>query len=249
MSGSLAFIGGPIGYCHAKDGPCNIENSVNMGNVSFRGSLLGFTFSGGLIGLLDVNCQEATVKNCANYGSVTFTGESKNLYMGGAIGTSQNYYQSHPLKILNSLNYGNIAFNGTISVEVFVGGFVGMASSAELWNCLSYGTISSTSEKVYIGGIVTGIETSLVSNCYWNEEIGPVGFALLRNPSITETSSFDKNFVLNESVSVGGYQGTSLIEALNTGADYYGKNDCSHWIVNKDENAVSFKVNSVKYSR
>ena len=38
-SDDYVYLGGIIGYCGATNGPCTIENSVNMGSASFNGNM------------------------------------------------------------------------------------------------------------------------------------------------------------------------------------------------------------------
>ena len=62
-------VGGIIGHCYAENGPCAIENSVNMGSVTFDGNTAGnygFSFFGGIAGRLSSYKYDITVKNCAN---------------------------------------------------------------------------------------------------------------------------------------------------------------------------------------
>ena len=48
------FVGGFIGYCYANNELCTIENSVNMGNVSFTGNISSRDlYLGGIAGYLE----------------------------------------------------------------------------------------------------------------------------------------------------------------------------------------------------
>ena len=111
-SGSnYAYVGGIIGYCYADDGKCAIENSVNMGSVSFSGYIRSSSYSlnlGGIAGYLYSYIYDSTVKNCANYGDVTYSGTSWSSYIGGIVGYSDSYYSSYGVYIYNSLNHGTI---------------------------------------------------------------------------------------------------------------------------------------------
>ena len=79
------YVGGIIGECYASNGPCTIENSVNMGSVTFSGSIGSSSslYLGGVVGYLSFS---STVKNCANYGDVTHSGTSYNSNIGGIAG-------------------------------------------------------------------------------------------------------------------------------------------------------------------
>lgn len=59
-----------------------------------------------------------------------------------------------------------------------------------------------------------------------------------------EAFEFDENFVLSERASIGDYNGTSLIEALNAYCDKYTAREYSRWALNREGNAISFVVNS-----
>ena len=84
---SFAYVGGIIGYC----GTPTIENSVNMGSVTFSGTLSSsssyFLFFGGIVGYLSSWNYDSTVKNCANYGDVTHSGRVIIHTSEGLLGT------------------------------------------------------------------------------------------------------------------------------------------------------------------
>ena len=81
-----AFVGGIIGECIADFGLCAIENSVNMGSVTFDGDISGYLYLGGISGYLSSYDYSSTVKNCANYGGITHFGQNRNAYIGGIVG-------------------------------------------------------------------------------------------------------------------------------------------------------------------
>ena len=89
-SGSdYAYLGGVIGDCYAPNGPCTIDNNVNMGSISFVGNANSRSlYLGGVIGYLYSYGYEAIVKNCANYGDVTHSGISNHSAIGGVVGYS-----------------------------------------------------------------------------------------------------------------------------------------------------------------
>ena len=88
FSGSGASIGGIIGQCYASNGPCTIENSVNMGSASFRGVPNVSLYLGSIAGYLESFSNfDSTVKNCANYGDLTYSGTSDyTSIIGGIVG-------------------------------------------------------------------------------------------------------------------------------------------------------------------
>ena len=85
-SSSPVFIGGVVGYCT----DCTIENTVNMGSITFTGNINSKNlFLGGIVGYLYTSNKEAIVKNCANYGSVTHSGTAGSYAeLGGIVGGS-----------------------------------------------------------------------------------------------------------------------------------------------------------------
>ena len=104
-----AYVGGIIGYYTVSNRKCTIENSVNMGSVSFSVNTNGNLYLGGIAGRL----HSFTMKNCANYGDVTDFRKSSNSYIGGLVGDSDGY-------IHNCLNHGTITRKGTTSSFFFV---------------------------------------------------------------------------------------------------------------------------------
>ena len=102
---NFAWVGGIIGWCN---GLCTIENSVNMGSVTFSGNISsGSLYLGGIAGYLYSSNHDSTVKNCANYGDVTHSGESYNSFIGGVVGDSAGT-SSNKVYIYNCLNQGAI---------------------------------------------------------------------------------------------------------------------------------------------
>ena len=123
------YVGGVVGRCYGYNGPCAIENNVNMGSVAFTGNITGtsgFLYLGGIAGELYALIREIIVRNCANYGSLSHSGTSGWVYIGGIVGYSRG---SSPktVYIQNSLNYGTITHNGTTSVHLHIGRILGYA--------------------------------------------------------------------------------------------------------------------------
>ena len=253
-SGSSAFIGGIIGECNVYDGPCIIENSVNMGRVSFSGNVVenGLTL-GGIAGGLVADEYVSTVKNCANYGELTHSGTSEASYVGGIIGSSSGYSEAgKKTTIYNSFNYGTITYEGTTtSEELHIGGIAGIASYTTIENCVSFGKFSLPTTVVgNIGSIAGSVYDKIsVNYTYFTSDLSSYKKYGDADPSPVESNvlSYDSNsFELSESVSIGEYIGKSLVGALNAAADYYVDSEYSHWLLNKDNKDVSFTINKNK---
>ena len=253
-----ACIGGIIGNCYADSGPCTIENSVNMGSVSFSGDVSGDFNSlklGGIAGQLSSSSSSSSnhdsiVKNCANYGDITDSGESKNSRIGGIIGHPWGSPESNRAYIYNCLNHGTITHEGTTSSYLNLGGIAGYTYNTTIENCVSAGKISlltTASKNNYTGSIVGRVyDGTSISYTYFASDLS--GYSkygyIDSEPSESNTLSYNSTtFELNGTVSAGSYTGTSLIDALNAAADYYALNDYSHWLLNKGNNAVTFTIN------
>lgn len=182
------------------------------------------------------------MKNCANYGGVTHSGTSNSAHIGGIVGWPV-VDSLDMASIQNCLNYGEITHDGT-SKYLYVGGILGYASETNLENCVSAGKITSNKASSYIGSIVGYAHSgSAISRCYWTSDTVYNKAYGGGYPTVTESTSFSgASFVLSEAVAIGNHTGTSLIDALNAAADYYYLRGYSHWLLNKDNNEVSFTV-------
>ena len=247
----IACIGGIIGECRGSNEACAIENSVNMGSVAFNGNASGgYLFLGGIAGDLSSFNYDIIIKNCANYGDVTHSGESSVSSVGGIVGYSQgNSSTTKRVCIYNSLNHGTITHNGTTSSYLFLGGITGYAYYTTIENCVSGGKISLlTTGSSYnsVGSIVGEVKSGTSINyAYFTSDLSGYNKYGEGNPSSeSNTLSYDStSFELSGTVSIGGYTGTSLIDALNGYADYYTLRDYSRWLLNKGSDAVSFTIN------
>ena len=237
-----AHIGGIIGYCWA-----TIENSVNMGSVTFTGNVSDgyYLYLGGIVGYLDSSSSyDTTVKNCANYGDVTHYGKSSSSYIGGIVGYSNRVY------IYNYLNYASIYHVDTTSNILRLGGIAGNTEYTTIDNCVSGGEISSHAtepDENYIGSIVGRVDSNTTINyCYWTSDLSDFDkYGTGAPASESNTFSYDSTtFELSETVSIGSYTGTSLIEALNGYSVYYKDRGYSQWLlINREYKAVSFTIN------
>ena len=161
-SWSSAYVGGFIGYGYANNGPCTIENSVNMASVSFTGNTGGSLYLGGIAGVMwSSNNNEASMKNCVNYGTVTNEGTVGGYFdIGGIVG----HFRDHTKSIQNCINYGTIRNLGSTANYMYMGGILGFVTvngdisqteQSSFENCLSAGKIEPTTPGTYkIGGIV-----------------------------------------------------------------------------------------------
>ena len=239
-----AYVGGIIGsLTHFLRGRSEavLESIVNLGNITFNGQYTDSFYRariGGIAGSSD-SYYTHYIKNCINYGTIKDTGLSSSR-IGGIVGLSEEG------SIYNCLNHGEIASNGKVS-GWRIGGIVGYMSDGTLENCVNDGKMSCTNDDGYVGSIVGYIyEPELFSRCYWNEEIHFDAFGKESSTKVTECATFNNDFVLNETVTIGSYTGKSLLDALNAYTEKYRSREYSHWLTNKDENAVSFTVNDKK---
>ena len=238
-------VGGVIGQCYSDTRNCTLENNVNMASVTFCGhpdDRGNYVYLGGIGGYVYARSQYSSIKNCANYGPVVNSGTGYEAYIAGIAGRS--YYAD----VQNCLNYGDIQHEWDTTKDLTIGGIVGYGTYTTFENCVNAGTIkASASGYKYIGNIIGyGTYTISLSHCYWNEETQFGVYGYVDMVETTECTSFNRDFVLNETVSVEKYTGKSLPDALNANSDRYRLREYSRWLTNKDENAVSFTVNDKK---
>ena len=213
-SSGSGYAGGIIGWCETSNGPCSIENSVNMGSVTFSGYISSYSLClGGIAGYLSSSGYDSTVKNCANYGDVTHSGESRNSYIGGIVGHS--YGPSKTVYIYNSLNYGTITHNDITSNYLYLGGIAGWADYTTIENCVSGGKISS-SKTSYIGSIVGHVNSGTsITHCFWTSDLSDYDVSGSGSPTTSNTS-----FIVSLNTTISG---------LN---DYAEKNSTwSRWVL------------------
>ena len=245
------YVGGILGNCNTINGPCAIENSVNMGSVTFNW-IIGsgyYLYLGGIAGYLSSSSSNgSTVKNCANYGDAINSGEGSTSFIGGIVGYSAGSSSSKRMYIYNCLNHGTITQDGTTYNYLYIGGIAGYAYYATIENCVSggkYSFITKPSDD-YIGGILGWDSSTTINFTYFTSDLsGYKKYGYLDSSSSeSNTLSYDStSFELNGTVSIGGYTGTSLIDALNAASDYNTTRDYSHWLLNKGSNVVTFTIN------
>ena len=239
------FVGGVIGYCTTRYSSCKVENCVNMGSVSFKGDTTKNVFIGGIAGALYSSTYVISIKNCVNYGSLTHSEASGYwVEIGGIVGIAQGTSSSSTISVQNCLNYGAITSTGS-SMYLAVGGIIGASYYTYIDNCVASALITTNKTSNYTGGIVGYISKYTdVTHSYWSkamvcEIVGyVVAMAVLASGSPFNPISFD----LDNPVTIGAYNGKSLINALNAAADHYSIREYSHWILNKAGNALSFTI-------
>ena len=254
------FVGGIIGKCEPyleKD--CIIENNVFMGKVNYADDTPAdyYVTLGGIVGEVGTYFDDgyiSAVRNCVNYGTISFTGAADIVTIGGVVGQNRLSMGSsyHATKIYNCLNYGIIMHSGTSRKSLYIGGVLGSDYSGyiDVDNIVNMGPISVNNggapSRTYVGTLIGSISTtSKVSNSYWvtDSKYDVVG-KNYPGSTVTQCTNFTSaTFTLMESVKVGSYSGKSLIQALNARADARSSEKYSKWVLNKDNNAVTFAVN------
>ena len=152
------YVGGIFGRCSSEQGPCIVDNCINMGNSVFDGNITYNVYVGGIVGYLYTEAYPSTVRNCVNYGSVTHSGRGSRSYIGGVIGRS--YSASREYIIEGNANYGKVNFEGNALGNMFIGGVVGSLVSSDpnciTRNCINLGTVVhfGNSSSAYLGGVV-----------------------------------------------------------------------------------------------
>ena len=233
-STSYFCMGGIVGYCHPLNGPCDIENSVNMASVSFTGTMSGSynAFLGGIIGNLESPNYNSYIKNCLNYGTVINYGKiSSYVELGGIAGMTQS--SGRVVYVQNCLNYGAVTHIGTTQ-SLIMGGIVGNGHHRSvIENCLSVGII--TSHK-------TGEIGSVVGRAYYN---------IFVNYSLwTNDAGYSKGYGVV-------YAGSSIkmlnsiiveinSETLNGLTTRASNNGWNKWLLNPNNASVMFKINNNK---
>ena len=168
-----ALGAGIIGQCYSRDGPCKIENCVNMADIIFTGSLEYCLCIGGIAGHVSPSIYEIIIKNCANYGSITNNGKNIWRYMGGIVGEIYVESIQKDTWIQNCVNYGTLSSTRT-SNYTYVGGIIGALWNTTIENCVNTGKIApeSGSKIGNIAGIIFYSLTATITNCYWTNDTG-----------------------------------------------------------------------------
>ena len=154
-------VGGIVGVI--KNNSINITLTNNM----FSGKITAQNRAGGIIGY--VTDSHVSINQCENRAEVI----SKNN-TAGIVGQAHN----STLKVMNSLNSGNIKLLATDYPYVSAGGILGVINNnieeqyIEIFNCYNSGNIDNASSKVYcaaggiLGNATNSGENIVIANCF-----------------------------------------------------------------------------------
>lgn len=241
-------VGSLIGYIETYDYPIRIENIVNIGRVTYAATSPSGAYlsMGGIVGEYYSILLNAHVRNCANYGSVVHSGASGSTAMGGIVGSVLGSY-SADAQVQNSINYGIVAHTGSTKNALNIGGVAGRTAylNTSLANCVSAGLIvANRNRNDRIGAVVGHLYKGTAANCYWDDSVHYAPYGFVEGGAYQGGSNFSAaSFVLEQTVTVGGYTGSSLLDALNAGADARAADEFSRWALNRNRAAVVFRLN------
>ena len=239
-------IGALVGGASPSEREVLIQNVVNRASVSFTGHRpQGYVSIGGLVGTL-FGKAAAQVVNSVNYGTVSCAGAVDRVYVGGLIGTTDGN-ETRPLAVVNSANYGKVHI-AAVPVTSFyaIGGLIGDSAGTAVTNCVSYGEVAPEAAekfKCYRGSVAGSSARTAFAHSFWSDRIP---YEICDEPAraeIAECSKFDDELELNASVTVKGYAGTSLPDALNAYAAFYTLREYNEWLANRAEKAATFVIN------
>ena len=114
------FLGG---ICGATGGSATVENSFNLGNISYNGSIDTLSI-GGIVGVLDYG---TSINNCFNTGEVFSEKINNILSIGGCIGNSRKN-----ANISNCYNIGKVS--GSTNENIYIGCVIGKVENSILNN-------------------------------------------------------------------------------------------------------------------
>ena len=241
---SDAFVGSIIGYCNNKyqQENCRALNSINMADVTFRGTSRNL-YIGGLIGKT-LNSNYVQITNMANYGAVTFAGLCDTASIGGIVGHVSGLYK-YDAKVCNNINYGAVTNHGTASKGTRIGGITGYSSHTSVENCVvASGSVKLSGDKNVAGMIIGYMDNSEMYNSYWDKAIASSSMKAYGDGSdyIEKYAvAFDSTtFKLSKPVVAGKYKGDSLLNALNAmNADALSYKP-SKWALNRGSKTITF---------
>ena len=155
-TGSYSYCGGIIGHIASCDNSTvdvsRVENNCQLVAKSGRNSLVG-----GIIGeFYSNNEMNLTMDSMTNNGIIDVSGMSVRTHCSGIIGQFSNS-RGNTLIITNTMNTGNLFFNGNIYVNI--GGLIGYSGTltstmASFENCSNQGTIQTNSSTSNVGGFI-----------------------------------------------------------------------------------------------
>lgn len=238
-------VGSVVGGIDSSN-PTLIEGIVNMATLSFSG-FAGESYVAGIVGISSGYSHDVVVRNSVNYGAITDYGTTTTWSeLGGIIGNCLNSMSD--CYVQNCANYGNITNSGASVRHIAIGGILASCvGTCYVDNCVNFGTMRYKEGSGYLGAIIGYAEGDLIiSNCYWPGTIGSLPYSISNSDStFTDCYSFSTgSFELKESVSIGDYTGNSLIDVLNSAADFYAQRDYSHWALNPNRSMLSLMVDN-----
>ena len=231
---SSVYVGTIIGRCRATSEPCNIENIVNMGNISFGGDTTNILFLGGICGYVGSSDFGSVIKNCANYGAVTHSKKTYDAYIGGIVG-SYLFTSTKISFIQNCLNYGEVAYYGKTWNSLSVGGITGGCSHATIENCVSAGLVTFNTNRGSNAGAIVGSvardSSASIKHSFWTNKVrlNTVAGGQIAPTIDSETSQVSLNL--------------GVMGKLNT---YSSINSWNKWLLNTNNTRISITINNEK---
>ena len=226
------YVASIVAFC-GYDGPCIIENVVNMADVSFSGRTeLGKIHLGGLSGVIQLKSESVvSIKNCINYGTIEHRGYNKGPYTDIS-GISAHISGSTLSKYMcNCLNYGEIIQTGEVPQILNMGGIIGHNYEKPTFfeNCVNMGKITYMSSSNGRIGAIAGYVCSAditFTHCMW------ANFGTL---PITGPEGFYKK-------AIDSYKLTAIDTTVVGELNKYSEKECSwnRWLLNTDGKRVSF---------
>ena len=233
-------FGGIVGYCGSgNDGPCIVENSVNMADLTYvdSGKVPYLVFMGGMAGDYEPGIYDVYIRNCANYGTISQEGQYMYASIGGIAGTCTSEGATKKRYFQNCANYGAIIHKGaTVDSDGYggIGGILAMSQDINvLENCLSAGAITAVTTIKYVGAIVgEGSETANhISHCLWTSSVGNYKACDYGDTTdVTDTSLVELS--------------ASVVEGLSSRA---AGNKWNKWLHNPHQSAVAFNINGTNF--
>ena len=232
------YAGGVVAYA---EGPVQISNSVNEGNI--EGGVYGSrsTYLGGLVACVNSKTKaKHEVRNVVNNGNIVYRG-NRGTSSGGIIGCSHDSL----LVVDGAVNYGNMDISivsNSDATNAYLGGIVGNGSKAlSITRSVNKGNIAfeengPKSNSAYIGGIVgnsASVELSLNAG-----QIYAKSQTSSSRPAVAGIAAYSSS--VNKSVNEGRVElvGSELLSGANiAGIAYLGSvtncinkgNIIQHW--------------------
>ena len=237
--GDWCYTSAFFGNCKANENPCIIENSVNMGTVSFTGKTNIQRIMGAFHGACDAEGNSCITRNVANYGEIVNQGAAEPYVRMGGISGLCHASGGSECRYTNCMNYGNLIHNSNVSTaDVLIGGIIGLCwTSNTIENCFNAGNISYSdkgSNDIHAGGITGHLMDSKIAHCFWLNGTSNKGYGHKEGNSSIESS---------EQVSS---LDSDLISKLNSyGGDATANS--SMWLLNNNRRNVTFVVDGRTY--